>query len=146
MTTTKAPYQRAKRIRFAHCDPAGIVFYPRYVELFNEVVEDWFAEGLGVDFHALHEQHRLGVPTVKLDVEYRAPSRYGDLLTFKLWVRRIGNSSLQMQIDACAGEDVRVRGHLTVVLANIDTLRPEPITEAFWRPKFAAYLDSGELQ
>ena len=35
------------QIEWGHCDPAGIVFYPRYVELCNEMVEDWFADGLG---------------------------------------------------------------------------------------------------
>lgn len=27
--------------RFSHCDPAGRVFYPRYLEMFNNLVEDW---------------------------------------------------------------------------------------------------------
>ncbi|NMG68865.1 acyl-CoA thioesterase [Parazoarcus communis] len=134
-------YERAKRIRFAHCDPAGIVFYPRYVELFNEVVEDWFAEGLGVDFHALHEEHRLGIPTVRLEVEYLAPSRYGDLLHFRLRVREIGNASLKLEIGAYAGEQLRVRGHLKVVMASAETLRPVPISDDFWRPRFAAFLN-----
>ena len=32
-------FERNKRVRFAHCDPAGIVFYPRYFEMLNELVE-----------------------------------------------------------------------------------------------------------
>ena len=36
-------------IRFRHCDAAGIVFYPRYFEMMNDLVEDWFAElGMGL--------------------------------------------------------------------------------------------------
>ena len=31
-------------IRFAHCDPAGIVFHPQYFTIFNGVVEDFFRE------------------------------------------------------------------------------------------------------
>ena len=33
-------------VRFQHTDPAGIVFYPRYFEMINQVIEDWFAEKL----------------------------------------------------------------------------------------------------
>ena len=33
-------------VQFAHCDPAGIVFYARYFEIINEVVEDWFEDAL----------------------------------------------------------------------------------------------------
>jgi 4-hydroxybenzoyl-CoA thioesterase len=32
-------YQREVLVRFAHCDPAGIVFYARYFEMINGVVE-----------------------------------------------------------------------------------------------------------
>lgn len=132
-------FERSKRIRFAHCDPAGIVFYPRYVELFNEVVEDWFADGLGVDFHALHEEHRLGIPAVRLDVEYFFPSRYGDTLRFCLAVAEIGNTSLSLEIGAWAGDDLRVRGNLKIVLTSLDDFRPVRIDD-FWRPKFLAFM------
>lgn len=137
-------FERNKRIRFAHCDPAGIVFYPRYVELFNEVVEDWFEEGLGVGFHALHEERRLGVPTVRLEVEYLVPSRYGDVLTFRLQVTKIGNASAELEIGAWSGEQLRVRGQLKFVLASMEDLRPVAISEDFWRPKFAAYLKEAQ--
>ena len=49
-----APFETDKLIRFHHCDPAGIVFYPQYFVLFNELVEDWFNAGLKVDFAAFH--------------------------------------------------------------------------------------------
>lgn len=133
-------YVRNKRVRFSHCDPAGIVFYPRYVELFNEVVEDWFADALGVGFHALHEEHRLGIPAVKLEVEYLAPSRYGDLLAFVLSVTRMGNSSIGLQIEARVGETVRVRGKLTVVLTSMDTFRPVALDDT-WRARLAPYAN-----
>lgn len=134
-------YERIKRVRFAHCDPAGIVFYPRYVELLNEIVEDWFEEGLGVDFHSLHVEHGLAIPTVRLDVEYLAPSRYGDLLSFRLAVAHIGNTSLQLSVMVYSDEQLRVRARLKVVMTSLAKLKPVPITEEFWRPKFLAYLD-----
>ena len=37
-------------VRFSHCDPAGIVFYPQYFIMFNGLVEDWFNQGLGVNY------------------------------------------------------------------------------------------------
>ena len=41
-------YTRHIRIEFNHCDPAGIVFYPRYFEMTNSVVENFFADVVGV--------------------------------------------------------------------------------------------------
>lgn len=41
-------YRSTILIRFAHCDPAGIVFFPRYLEMFNNLIEDWCRDELGV--------------------------------------------------------------------------------------------------
>ena len=38
-------------VRFSHCDPAGIVYFPRYFDMINGVVEDWFAGTLGLPHH-----------------------------------------------------------------------------------------------
>ena len=46
-------YRRAIQIEFNHCDPAGIVFYPRYFEMVNSVVENFFREVAGHSFAAM---------------------------------------------------------------------------------------------
>ena len=46
-------YQREVLVRFAHCDPGGIVFYARYFEMINGVVEDWFEDALEASFSGL---------------------------------------------------------------------------------------------
>jgi len=128
-----------KLIRFAHCDPAGIGFYPRYVELVNEVVEDWCRDGLEVDFHTLHEVHRLGLPTVRLEMEFMLPSRYGEVLEFSLVVLRIGASSMTIEVRASAEDKLRFRGELVVVLMSLETMKAVPIDEQ-WRPGFERWL------
>jgi 4-hydroxybenzoyl-CoA thioesterase len=131
-------YERTKLIRFAHCDPAGIVFYPRYVELCNEVVEDWFAEALGVGFPELHEDRRLGLPAVRLEIDFLAPSRYGDLVTFRLSVAEVGRTSMALGVSAACGDETRLRIRLEVVLLSLETRRPVPFDDA-WRARLAPY-------
>ena len=58
-------FQKLVKVRFQHCDPAGIVFYPRYFEMVNAVVEDWFEE-MGEPFATLRTESALVVPTVQL--------------------------------------------------------------------------------
>lgn len=135
-------YERSKLIRFAHCDPAGIVFYPRYVELCNEVVEDWFAEGLGVPFPELHERRRLGVPAVRLEIDFAAPSHYGDVLLFRLEVVEVGRTSVTLAIaGTCAGAE-RLRIRLKLVLLSLESGRPAALDEA-WRARLAPFLRAG---
>ncbi|MEG1266654.1 MAG: acyl-CoA thioesterase, partial [Myroides sp.] len=57
---------KEEQIRFRHTDFAGIVFYPRFLEMLNDLVEDWFDEALDRPFSKIHETN--GIPTVDLKV------------------------------------------------------------------------------
>ena len=137
MNTTHA-FESSKPIRFHHCDPAGIVFYPEYFVLFNELVEDWFNEGLGINFAHYHTVGRHGVPAVHVECDFLAPSAVGEMLRLRLGVKKIGTSSLTLAIEARAGDEVRVRATLVVVHASLDTLRAVPFPDEM-RAKLARY-------
>jgi len=95
MTAFVSTYQ----VRFEDCDGAGIVFYPQLFLMVNRVVEDWFADGLGVDFRTLHQERRLGIPTVEMHVRFLRAIRLGDRLDVALEVRRVGSRSFTLGID-----------------------------------------------
>lgn len=111
-------YTREIQIEFNHCDPAGIVFYPRYFEMVNSVVENFFAAGLGYGFARMVAEG-VGVPTVRILAEFRAPSRLGDSLEFSLNINRIGTTSVNLLlIGACKGE-LRMTADLTLVWLSV---------------------------
>lgn len=112
-------------IRFEHCDPAGLIFYPRFFALVNETVEDWFAT-LGHSFKALHLDQRKGVPTVRFEAEFVAPVRIGDKLKQSLGVDGIGRSSLHLKHLATIGDRPVARFDQTVVFTDLTTMRAEP--------------------
>ena len=85
---TAPRFERALRIRFAHCDPAGIVFFPQYLVMFNGLVEDWFTEGLGVSYAELLGPRRVGLPIVRLECDFSAISRMGDDVVLGLSIMR----------------------------------------------------------
>lgn len=137
-------FGREITVRMQHVDAAGIVFYPRYFEMVVEVIEHWFADALGFDFHGLHTGRGMAVPTVHIDVAFRRPSRLGDRLAFSLALLKLKRTSLLLGIAArCGGEErIRVRQVLTCTSMGVgmraveipDDLRaamlPHLITEA----------------
>ncbi|MCE9665919.1 acyl-CoA thioesterase [Halomonas sp. M5N1S17] len=127
------PFTTLRKVRFQHCDPAGIVFYPRYFELLNSVVEDWFAEVVGHDFNELHVTSRTGVPTASLATDFHAPSRLGETLRFELTVRRVGRTSLALRMTARCGDQPRLTCDSTLVLVDLDSGRPLPWPDAMRR-------------
>ncbi|SDL04481.1 4-hydroxybenzoyl-CoA thioesterase [Modicisalibacter muralis] len=118
-----------QKVLFQHCDPAGIVFYPRYFEMINAVVEQWFEESLNESFAAIIVAGD-GVPTRRIDTDFPRPSRLGETLTFTLDVARLGRSSLDLRIAATCGGEARLNAELTLVrIARADG-RPKPWPDA----------------
>jgi 4-hydroxybenzoyl-CoA thioesterase len=85
-------FTKTEKVRFQHVDYAGIVFYPRFLEMLNCLVEDWFEEALDRPFSKMHETN--GIPTVDLKVQFKKAARLGEILTKKLWVKELKTSSL----------------------------------------------------
>ena len=102
-------FERPLRIRFSHCDPAGIVFFPQYMVMFNGLLEDWFTDGMGIPYGALVAQRRIGTPTVSLQCDFTAISSMGDDVTLGLTVLRIGGASFRLSIGCRQGTQERVR-------------------------------------
>jgi len=121
-------FESDKLIRFHHCDPAGIIFYPQYFILFNELVEDWFTKGLDVSVVDQVMRDRVGIPMARVECDFLVPSRIGDILRFVLRVVRIGRSSMTLRIECRAGDELRVKAQLTVVFASLETMRSVPIS------------------
>ena len=117
-------YHRTIQIEFNHCDPAGIVFYPRYFEMTNSVVENFFAEIAGCSYAKMMEE-RSGVPTARIEVDFHAPSRLGEKLDFALDITRIGKTSVAFLLVAHAGGIDRLTADLTLVYVD-DQGRPQP--------------------
>jgi 4-hydroxybenzoyl-CoA thioesterase len=134
-------FRSEKLIRFQHCDPAGIVFYPQFFVLFHELVEDWFNQGLGIDYADFVQNQGLGVPMVKIDCEFLAPTRFGDILVLELAVKRLGNSSITFGVRGNTEGKERVRATLKVVHTTIDGPRAVPIAEGL-RAAMARFLET----
>ena len=107
-------YTRIMPVEFNHCDPAGIVFYPRYFEMTNSLVENFFADVMGHSYGAMMAAGQ-GVPTARLEVNFKLPSRLGDKLQWGLKVARLGGSSVNFAATAQLGDQLRLTADLTLV-------------------------------
>ncbi len=116
-------------VRFSHCDPAGIVFYPQYFIMFNGLVEDWFNQGLGVNYARYITEHRLGFPIVKLECDFVAPSKIGEVITLGLKLERLGKSSMEIAVDCRHGQEDRLRAKFVLVAMDLDRQRAQPVPE-----------------
>jgi 4-hydroxybenzoyl-CoA thioesterase len=124
---TAAPikeFSAERVVRFGDCDPAGIVFYPRYFEMVTAVVEDWWAN-LGLPWTEMIEGRRIGTPVSHVDTIFLRPSRMGDRLEFRLSVESLGRSSVRFRhrVLGPAGEE-RIKIRQRMVCVSLETNHP----------------------
>ncbi|MBF6608008.1 MAG: acyl-CoA thioesterase [Flavobacterium sp.] len=135
-------FTRKETIRFRHVDFAGIVFYPRFLEMLNDLVEDWFEEALDRPFSKIHETN--GIPTVDLKVQFKNPARIGDELTKSLWVENLGKASVECGFTFVhSNGNICLEGHVTLVNVTMDKetskIKAEPFSDET-RRRIEAYL------
>ena len=126
------PFTKQEKIRFKHIDYAGIVFYPRFLEMLNDIVEDWFEEALDRPFSKMHETN--GIPTVDLKVQFKNAARIGEVISKKLWVAELKSSSIVCGFQFTNQEDKTVlEGEVTFVNVKIQedrqSIKAEPFNE-----------------
>ncbi len=119
-----------RTLRFADCDPAGIAFYPRLCGHINDLVEDWFRDGLGYGFPVLHGELKRGIPIVRLEVDFTAPGLMGQEIDWSLAVREVGRSSVSIEVraDPAEGKPVLVA---QARLVHCDMTSGAPVPLAF---------------
>ncbi|MDM7982936.1 MAG: thioesterase family protein [Maricaulis sp.] len=117
------------KVGFADVDPAGIVFYPRYFEMINATIEDWF-RSIGYGFDQMIMQDGFGVPTATIQVDFKAPSRLDDLVELELQLVRLGRSSIGLQINIqCEGE-LRAVVQQSLVFIRMEGNKPVRIPDS----------------
>ena len=136
MSTPKR-FERPLRVRFSHCDPAGIVFFPQYLVMFNGLVEDWVSEALGIPYTDLLGPRRVGLPTVSLNCEFSAISKMGDDIVLGLSLDHISRSSIRLKLDVMKGTTQCVTVQQVLVTTDLDTHRaiaiPDDLRDALMK-------------
>lgn len=125
-------FTKQEIIRFKHIDYAGIVFYPRFLEMLNDLVEDWFEEALERPFSKMHESN--GIPTVDLKVQFKQAARIGEVLAKKLWVNELKTSSIICGFQFVNEQEKTVlEGEVTLINVKIQedrqSMKAEPFNE-----------------
>ncbi|MGE3144022.1 MAG: acyl-CoA thioesterase [Pseudorhodoplanes sp.] len=115
-------------VRFTHTDPASYVFFPRYFEMFQAVVEEWFTDALQQKYADLIIGRRLGTPTASIQCTFLKPSRLGDDLAIAVKLENIGNSSFRLRFIGSVEGNIRLEAVSTLVMISLDdgSVRPIP--------------------
>jgi len=130
---------RTVRIEWGDCDPAGIIFYPRYFEIFDASVAALFERALGLTkFQQLKAFAFAGYPLARTRARFLKATRFGDEVTVDTTVS-FGRSSFQIEHRLSLDGALCVECQETRVWVVRDlasgALKPQPVPEEV-RKKF----------
>ncbi|GAC1324137.1 MAG: acyl-CoA thioesterase [Chloroflexota bacterium] len=136
------------QVGWGDCDPAGIVFFPRFYAWMDGVSHRLAREmGVSRDAMTAPRSDLLGFPVVTTHAEFLHPARVDDVLDIRGWVTRVGRSSLDILTEVVrpesdGSETLLVRGQETrvFIVHTTDGLRPRELTPAM-RDALAPFLD-----
>lgn len=137
-SSVRTPFTLQTVVRFTHTDPAGYVFFPRYFEMLQAVVEDLFTEALGVRYSDFIVHRRLGTPTARIECTFVAPCRLGEYLDITVYIEHVGSSSIRLRYVGTVAGQRRLEAVGTLVVIELDNGRPQRIDDDL-RERLEAY-------
>lgn len=108
-------------VGWGHCDPAGIVYFPRFFEMFHAAMESWFGGALGLPYQDVIVGRKIGFPSVHTEADFRAPTRFGERIAIELRVARLGRSSIDLSyVVRGPGAEIRAVGRTVCAVMELD--------------------------
>jgi 4-hydroxybenzoyl-CoA thioesterase len=91
-------HRRAVTIEWGDCDPAGIVFYPRFFAMFDASTAALFQAALGMPKIAWVKKFGIvGIPMVDTRAKFSVPSAHGDEVTIESRVTAFRRSAFDVE-------------------------------------------------
>jgi 4-hydroxybenzoyl-CoA thioesterase len=132
-------FQTSILVRFGDLDAAGIAYYPNLVNFLHESFEDFFTGHIGRPYPEVYREG-IGFPTVKVEMDFIAPVKYGDAVDVSVVVEKLGRSSVQIRYEGSVRGRPVFKARNTAVTVDMKTFKAMAIPD-WLRARFAAALE-----
>lgn len=131
-------HRRDVQIQWGDCDPANIVYYPRYFEMFDDSTSIMF-EAAGFSKQDIVRRYGLvGIPMVDTRARFLIPSTHGDWIRIESRVESWRRSSFDVRHDVYKGAELAIEAFETRVLVGRDPGNPDKLKSAPVPPEIVA--------
>lgn len=116
------------RVRYAETDQMGIVYYGNYAQYFEVGRVEWLRK-FGISYKSMEEQG-LMLPVISLNVSFKKPARYDDLIKVKTELVKLPSARIEFdyEITNKSGE-ILTHGNTVLVFMDVNTNRPTKCPE-----------------
>jgi acyl-CoA thioester hydrolase len=123
------PFRHRLLVRFNECDPQGVVFYANYLMYVDVAMTEFWRETVGG--YAPMVASGTDVMVAEATLRYSESARFDDELDIRMWVTRVGSTSVVIGFacERAADRVVLVEGKLRQVFVDGSTYEKREIPE-----------------
>jgi len=110
--------RRNVQIQWGDCDPANIVYYPRYFAMFDDSTSIMFEASGYSKQDLIHKYGLVGIPMVDTRASFYIPSTHGDWIRIESRIENFKRSSFEVTHKVFKKEALAIEAWETRVLVG----------------------------
>jgi acyl-CoA thioester hydrolase len=133
-------FRHQLRVRYAECDPQGVVFNAHYLAYFDTNINELLRAALG-SYQAMLDRD-VDIVVAEAQIRFRSPAHFEEELTLEIGVTRLGESSITTQHRISRDGRLVAEGMLRHVMVGRQTLTKTAIPD-WLRERLAPWTIAG---
>ena len=121
------PFAHSFRVRYAECDPQGVVFNAHYLAYLDTGITELWREAAG-GYQSMIDRG-LDMVVVETTLRFHEPARFDDLLTLEVTITRLGNTSISTAHRITRDGELLLDASLHHVLVDLGSRSKTPIPD-----------------
>jgi len=135
----EAVFEHQITVSWGDCDPAQIAYTANIPAWGLLAVEAWYKACLEANWYELNLHYGIGTPFVAMGFQFKSPVTPLELLAIRVFVVKLGNSSVVHRVEGRQAGIVCFTGETTAAFVNATDMKPIPIPENM-RQRIQHYL------
>ncbi|HEY1524392.1 MAG TPA: thioesterase family protein [Solirubrobacteraceae bacterium] len=121
------PFAHSFRVRYAECDPQGVVFNAHYLAYLDTSITELWREAVG-GYQSMIDRG-LDMVVVETTLRFHQPAGFDDLLTLEVEISRLGNTSISSTHRITRDDELVLEASLHHVLVDLKNRSKTPIPD-----------------
>lgn len=122
-----------RKIQWGDCDPAAIVYTPRFLDYALEAIDAWMGEILGADWYTMNTKLGIGGPQVQATLDFHSPAHGGEVLDLHVTLEKATRSTLAFLVQGRIAKRHIYTARCITVIIDRKRFKSIPLPPSFRR-------------
>lgn len=123
------PFSLPVRVYYEDTDSGGVVYHSNYLNFMERARTEWL-RSLGFEQDILLQEQGVIFAVSSVDIAFRKPARFNELLAVTVAVQRRGAASLTLAQEVRRGDEVLASAEVRVACLDVQRFVPVALPEA----------------